>query len=171
MKSQLCKSCKKEFKPNHPIQRYCSSDCRIRFNQKLFYREKHPITIPARNCNICGKTYISNDIRRKTCSHACSVKFKNKKRNGSRCHQKLVRITGKCEVCGFSIPEALEAHHYTSEDCIVLCGSCHNIWHKISKEKYNLRHIVVSSVSNHLLNSQKTLVNAPNIDESAKKVS
>ena len=114
-------------------------------------------------CLGCGEPFRPISHRQKFHSPKCQRRWHK------RSSRKIRKVVGKCEVCGFSVPEALESHHYTKRDLIVLCGSCHNIWHRLSKETHSLRDMVISTVSNHLLNSQNSLTNAPNFYQKSIK--
>ena len=162
IKSKICKRCGSSFPPYYHLQVYCSPKCRLLFNRVRF-RELHPYKYKVGErsdiCIVCGKEFTTKNFTKKTCSEKCSRKHKNRKKYKNHRNRRNLTMV-KCEICGFSIPEALEAHHYTPKDVIILCGSCHNIWHKLSDNKHSLREIVISTVSNHILNSQISLKKA-----------
>ena len=125
--------------------------------------------IKSQLCKHCGISYLPVSLRQLYCSHKCQEAEKNLRRGLRRKGMRITAKSGSCEVCGLSIKEALESHHYTRKDTIILCGSCHNIWHRLSKETHSLRDMVISTVSNHLPNSQNSLTNAPNFYQKSIK--
>lgn len=78
------------------------------------------------------------------CSDKCSDKAKSKR--GTTNNRSFIKKVGCCEVCGFKLLVALEAHHYAKGERIVLCGNCHNIWHQTSKERYAPKEAVINLV-------------------------
>jgi hypothetical protein len=66
--------CKKEFKPNNNIQKFCSIKC----EQNSFYHERHPIINKKIICLYCNKIFIikSNKNRgQKFCCKSCYNKY------------------------------------------------------------------------------------------------
>ena len=146
-----CKYCNEEFVRTGNSQKFCSKKCALINVRRLI---EHPI----KNCLICNKEFQIKTLNQKYCSYKC----KNKKHNSRRLKGKFGYLVAyrnkirKCEVCGFSLFEALESHHYSKTEGIVLCGNCHNIWHAISKQKYSDRDFLIKNIQDKIFNYQYT---------------
>ena len=157
--TKSCKHCGKEFSYNKlgrqsPPFKYCSVSCRLARNR---YVNKRPAKLEVGVCWECGKTFNKIHSRHRFCSLKCATRIKNQKKTARRKYRGnsgFVLLNPKCEVCGFSMVEALEAHHYSLTDRVVLCGNCHNIWHKTSKEKYASKEVVVYTITRKLFEHQ-----------------
>ncbi len=133
-----CIRCGKEFLQSHGSEKYCSIECVSPIKQG--------ITL---NCLICNKSFIASQANQKFCSIRCRNVNKNRKKNRNR------KVGSKCEICGFSLFQALEFHHYNQNEGITLCGNCHNIWHRVSENKYSSKEELINLVANVISNAEK----------------
>jgi hypothetical protein len=127
---RTCPVCGVVFKTKHLNQKFCTPSCRIGSHKKTFLK----------SCPVCGQNFEVYNNRTIYCSDKCKRKKKNTK------NRSFIKKVGECEVCGFKLLVALEAHHYSEKERIVLCGNCHNIWHQTSKERFALKEAVISVI-------------------------
>lgn len=137
-----CFRCGKVFRQKYGNEKFCSAEC---VKYKVAYKT---------TCVICQKKFLTKSRNQIYCSLRCRNKPKYNKRPNKNSNQPFIQTIGKCEVCNVSILEALEAHHYNLNNRIVLCGSCHNIWHKVSKDKYSTKENVIKTVQDILVKHQ-----------------
>jgi len=111
-----------------------------------------------KTCPICRLEFKTYSKNHKFCSKRCRNRNKYRKKPKNRSsNRSLINKIGKCEICGFSLNEALIAHHYSEKERMVLCGSCHNMWHQSSKIKFAPKEEVIRFISEKILLHQMNL--------------
>ena len=147
--TRQCSYCSQDFQPTHGRERYCTPTCRIDANRPELKLYVDKVCV---NCNTSFSTHITTH---KYCCERCNEQARSRRKGSD--NKNFIKKSGCCAVCSLSILEALEAHHYSSKDRVVLCGTCHNIWHRVSKQKYADKDYVIYKIQNTLLNHQRSL--------------
>lgn len=179
---KICPVCGKEIDFEHRANKYCSSSCAAKVNNVLYPKKKkinankrkYPETRKYEEkdlyCVVCGKKLTGN--QKKFCSDKCKRKFyslqgyqtnhsqKNDKLGALKKYEYIIKLGGKCSVCGYDKNlSALTFHHTRDKEftlnarvfsraneedlkkeldkCILLCQNCHHELHHpdLNKEK------------------------------------
>ena len=81
---RTCKLCGIEFIPHRSDQRYCSEECRVKWNgQRKKPQKKGPyLECGQTKCPMCGKEFVRTivDRRKVFCGRSCSAKYREARR-------------------------------------------------------------------------------------------
>ncbi len=143
-KTKTCNHCDKEFKPYSSLDKYCCAYCRFEANRSKITTRK--LWTPEQRKRRTGKNnpnYRNGDYTRKT--KRTDVGLRKFQKNGKEVIDSMIKERGYvyCEKCDTSNSPRFEKHHiiFRSEkpnhphlhdkiNLIVVCISCHNLYHK-----------------------------------------
>lgn len=127
-----CLYCNNEFHTRFETKKYCNRRCKeaaknLRKRRANGVKERRRAEY-VKLCYRCGVEFKTKYKDKKYCSSKC--RFRKKK-------QKVIR-GDSCECCGYSIKEALHAHHVNREKglgIVTICANCHYIFHVVYGHK------------------------------------
>ena len=105
----ICIECKTRFTARNRTRKYCSEDCRIRFNNRMACaraRKLHEVS-----CEHCGKVFMQHNGNQKFCDPECQ-----KAAARARARAKYRTDTAECPICGAEFHKT-KGKIYCSPEC------------------------------------------------------